>query len=132
MKNYTITALVSLAIGGAASHYYWPQLSKTSTSETTQNNITTETQEIIKPDGTKTVSTVTRDTSLRKERSTVVVAPPKPKWHVSVSATCDIGDLKCQKTLYGAQVEYNFVGPFSAGVRIDTNKQLGVVVGVSF
>ena len=131
MKYYLLIAVIAAASGAAITRTYFQQ-TKTIEVETVRNNIITETKEVIRTDGTKEVVTVTRDTSTRKSTDTKVVASSKPKWHATITATCSTHDLKCQSTLYGAQLEYNFVGPFSIGVRADTDKQLGIVLGLSF
>ena len=117
--------------GGAITKHYWPTIKNVET-EVVRNNIVTEVREVVKPNGTKETVTVVRDNSTSKSTNTKIEVPKKPQWHASISATCSTQDLKCQKTIYGAQLDYNFAGPFTIGVRADTEKQVGLTLGFSF
>lgn len=135
MKTNLIIAAICLLLGAALTKYYFPTLrTETKEVEVIRNNIVTEIREVVRQDGTKEIVTVVKDTSTKKstDTSTVLAAPPKPKWHATVSATRSPSDLFSAATIYGAQLDYNVLGPLSIGIRADTSKQIGLTLGVSF
>ena len=131
MKNYLIVALAAALSGAAITKYYWPTERSTEV-EVVRNNVVTETREITKADGTKEVVTVVTDKTTKKETATVVAVSTKPKYHVSISATRSLNYLTGGDVIYGAQLDYNVLGPVTLGVRADTSKQFGLVIGVAF
>lgn len=135
MKYYLATALVSVAIGATVTKFYYPTLQTvTETKEVVRNNVVTEIREVIRTDGSKEIITVTIDKTVKKETASVVAisAPPKPKYHASISATRSAEALLSDSMVYGAQIDYAILGPISVGIRADSTKQIGLVVGVAF
>lgn len=135
MIKYVIIILVSVAIGATITKLYYPTLQTvTETKEVVRNNVVTEVHEVIRTDGSKEIITVTVDKTVKKDTSSVVavVAPKLPQYHASISATRSTDALLNGDVVYGAQLDYNVIGPISVGVRADTSKQIGLVVGVAF
>lgn len=101
--------------------------------EVKQNNIITVTKEVKKPDGTVEIVTTTTDKSKEvseKKSDTVVSQARTNLYHVAIAADTLIkGD---DKKLYSLTVERVLISNFSAGLKVDTNKNVGVVLGVSF
>ena len=137
MNKYIIgaVAIVGIFIGG-----YQVGIStesKTSIVETEkevkQNNVITVTKEVKKPDGT--IETVTTTTDKSKEttekKSDIVVSQARNNlYHVAIAADTLIkGD---DKRLFSLTVERVIISNFSAGLKVDTNKNVGVVLGMSF
>lgn len=131
MRYYLIGVLAAATLGAGVTKYYWPN-NVTTEIEVIRNNIVTEVREIVRPDGSKETTTVTTDKTTKKETATQTTVALKPKYHASISATRSVDALTSDKTIYGAQLDYNILGPFTVGVRADTSKQVGLVVGVSF
>lgn len=135
MKLNLIIAALCLLIGAGVAKYYFPTLrTETKEVEVVKNNIVTEVREIIRTDGSKEVITVVKDTSTKKstDTSTVLAASPKPKWHATVSGSRSATDLLNAPLVYGAQIDYNILGPLTVGIRADSSKQVGLTIGVAF
>lgn len=131
LTKYIILFVVAAGAGSAVTKYYWPTTKNVGT-EVVRNNIITQVREVVRQDGTKEIVTVVTDTSTKKSKEVKTEVAKKPQWHATLSASCPIGDLRCTKTVYGAQLDYNFAGPFTIGVRADTENQVGITFGVSF
>lgn len=137
MKYYLATAVVAAVIGASITKYYYPTLQTvTETKEVVRNNVVTEIHEVTRTDGTKEVITVVIDKTVKKETASVVAtaAPLKPKYHASVSVTRSADELlnNGATMVYGAQLDYNVLGPISVGIRADSSKQIGLTLGVAF
>jgi len=111
--------------------------SKTSIVETEkevkQNNIITVIKEVKKSDGTvETVTTTTDKTKeiAEKKLAVSVIRPKNNLYHVSIAADTAIrGD---DKKRYSLSIDRVIISNFSAGLKIDTDKNIGVVLGISF
>lgn len=135
MKIYISIALIAAISGAALTKHYWPtQVTTTKEIEVVKTNVVTEVREVVRVDGTKETVTIIKDTSTKKSTDTTVAiaAPPKPLWNVSLSATRSSNELLHGKLIYGVQATYNLLGPFSLGARVDTEKQIGLVLGMEF
>ena len=126
------TALIAIALG-AGIYIGKSQFSKTVEveKEVTRTDVVTVVREVVKPDGTKETTSTTTDHSISKRdsTSTTSLAPRQPDWHVSVSYSKTFSD---PAPVYGLQVERRILGPFSLGVRADTEKTIGIVIGMEF
>ncbi len=128
---------ILIATFGAGIYLGKVQFSKTETvnveHEIVKNNVITVTHEVSHTDGTHEVITTVTDksTDAKAVKQTVVVAAPNlaSPYHISASASTDFTGYA---HVYGLQIERKILGPFSIGVRADTNKQIGIVVGYEF
>lgn len=134
-KVYTAIIIAAFGLGTYLGKSYFSQ-TKLETREVEveriKNNIVTVTREVVKPDGSKTIDTIVTDKSVEKKDSTTtktVVTASRPDWHISASASTDFKGLA---PVYGVQVERNVFGPFSLGVRLDTQRTVGIVIGMEF
>jgi hypothetical protein len=131
MRNYLIVAIVAAISGAAITKYYWPT-NKITEVAVTHTDIVTQVREVVRPDGTKEITTITTDKTVKKDTNTVVAVSSKPKYQASISATRPVEYLTGGPIIYGVQIDYNILGPITLGVRADTSKQVGLVVGVAF
>jgi hypothetical protein len=102
--------------------------------EQTQKNVVTIVKEVVRPDGSRETETTTTDKSkeTKDTKSSVsVVAPPRPDWHLSVAAQTKFNPIE-MKPIYGVQIERRILGPFSAGISVNTERSIGLVVGYEF
>lgn len=94
-----------------------------------KTDVVTVVKEVKRPDGTvETVSTTT-DRSVSKQDKQATTVQLVPQWHVSASATKDGWTAE---PVYGLQVEKRLVGAVSAGLRVDSKRNIGLVVGLEF
>ena len=133
-KVYTAAIVVALALG---IYIGKSQFSKTETveveREVIKRDVVTVVREVTMPDGTRSVETVTTDRSKERKDVTNVTtkATASPDWHVSVSASAArVSEIS--SPVYGVQLERRILGPFSLGARVQTDKQIGVVVSYEF
>lgn len=134
-KVYTALIVAALGLGIYIGKSYF---SKTQTveveKEVQKSDVVTVVHEIVKPDGSKETTSTTTDKSVTNKdakSSIVSVAPPPPNWHVSASYAVEPLSGSYQP-IYGLQVERRILGPFSVGVRAQSDKQIGVVVSYEF
>jgi hypothetical protein len=138
MKNkyIAIGAVVLLVLGYSIGRYITPPTEITKTEieerEVIKRDIVTVVKEVTRPDGTKETITETTDKSKEKRDKTVesLVSIPKEKqWHISAGverAKLDSVDI------YSLTVERRiFLGGY-AGVRVNTDKQIGLTIGYEF
>jgi hypothetical protein len=132
-KVYTAAIIAALGFGIYIGKSYY---SRTETveveKEVIRKDIQTVVREIVRPDGTRSTETVTTDKSKEKrdsQASTTVVAPPLPNWHISASYA---RTLENPAPVYGLQVEKRLLGPFSVGLRAQSDKYVGLVIGYEF
>lgn len=99
--------------------------------EVVRTDIVTVVREIIKPDGTKeTISTLTDKSVARKDSShSTSKAETSPNWHISASAA---RSLESAVPVYGLQIERRILGPISVGINVNSERQIGLVVGYEF
>jgi hypothetical protein len=123
----SIVAIVGLLIGGYAGRTLFPKV-ETKEIEKIQKDIVTIVKEIVKADGTKEVVTTITDHS--KENKVTTTVPQKvDNWHLSVS---DSKASLNSPDVYGIQIERKLMGPVSLGLRVQTDKVIGITMGVSF
>lgn len=101
--------------------------------EVVRNNVVTVTKEVTRPDGSKEIVTTSTDKTVSKAESDAKTVPTQPQWHLSASAVmADKPDFGAYKPVYGLQIEKQFLGPISLGLRVQTDKQIGAVIGYTF
>ena len=85
------------------------------------------TREIKQADGTVIKEVISRDlTEKEKDKKTVF---QKPQYKVSIIPQYSFDD---KKMVYGASVEKRISGPIFVGLYADTNKTVGISVGIEF
>lgn len=99
--------------------------------EVVRKDIVTVVKEVVRPDGTKETETISTDKSVEKSDKTVVMSAVNaaPNWFISASLERNSLD---GPSVYGVQVERRILGPFSLGVRVNTEKTVGLVIGMEF
>jgi hypothetical protein len=128
MKNYIITGCVCILLGLAAGSQLFPKVKeKTVEVEKIVKDIQTVTRIITKPDGTKEELITIVDRSKESKTNTKVIAATN--WHISIKGSRTISD---PTLVYGLQVERRIIGDLYLGASINTDKQIGATIGVSF
>lgn len=137
LKYALIAVLVVGVLSAVVTRFEFPQVqTKTTTVEHTINNdiihTVTVTKIVKEPSGEQTTtSTTTSDqdaTSVETQKQTAITYQA-PQWHLSGSASETIA---LTGPVYGLQAERRIIGPFFAGVRVDSKGYGGVVVGFDF
>lgn len=127
-KIYTVLIVVALGLGVFIGKSYYSQTKTVEIEkEIVRNDIII--REIIKPDGTKETITTDKSTSKRDSTNTQIVAVAKPDWHISASVSKNVNGLE---PIYGLQIERRILGPFSVGIRADSQKNIGLIIGYEF
>lgn len=141
-KTKVIIAALSLLVSFAVGRYTANVTKTVSTDKQTtvtddKNTETTTSTEIYKPDGTKTITTVTIDNSdttenhTDQEKTTQTVAKASAQYNLSI-----LGGIYAQSTInplvYGASINKEILGPVTGGAWILSNGTFGVSVGVNF
>jgi hypothetical protein len=136
MNHKIYTAIITTALGLGiyiGKSYYSATETKEVQVERVKNNIVTVVKEVVRPDGTKETNTTITDTSTEKKNSTTTSRDVQAiaAWHVSASYA--VQPLSgSYAPVYGVQVERRILGPFSVGVRLQSDKQIGIVVAYEF
>jgi hypothetical protein len=136
MNKYIIGAvvIVGIFIGG----YQVGISTKSSTSivetekEVKRNDITTVVKEIKKADGTIEIVTTTVDKTketIDKKLVAKVTEARKNLYHVAVASDHMI---KGTPGLYSLTIERELISSFTLGIKADTDKNVGVVLGFNF
>ncbi len=114
--------------------FYFTNNQKTRTEtiekEVIKNNVVTVTREIVNKDGSKTIETVVTDktqTNATKKETKVIVAMPKYLLNGGYGK-----DLSNNKDIYTVSVQKRVLPSVLAGVSVNTEKQIGLVIGVEF
>jgi len=132
MRNYIIIGLVCLVIGVAAGSALFPKV-KEKTVETEVERVVKDVQTVIKvvtrPDGTKEEVTTIIDKSKQSTDKTSTKIIAKNDWHISASGSRTFTDNSMTYTL---QVERRIIGDVFLGASVNSEKQVGLVVGLEF
>lgn len=133
MKSVLITAAISLLIGLGLGSQLFPKVeSKTVEVQTERvvKDVVTVIKVITRPDGSKEEVTTTTDKSkeAKNSKSSAIVAA-KADWHVSISAAKTLTEPEISYTI---MAEKRVLGNIFVGVSANTNKQIGVSVGLEF
>jgi hypothetical protein len=122
-----IACLVSLGVYLGATLF--PRVeTKTVEVERVQKDVVTVTKEVVRPDGTREIISTMTDKSKESSTKTATVMAPKD-WHISVS---DNRTSLTSADVYGLQIERRVLGDISMSVRVQTDKSVGLVVGLEF
>ncbi len=101
--------------------------------QVTRTDVVTVVKQIERPDGSKETLTTTTDKSVakRSDTSQTVLAPSRPLYALTASYSVNPveGNLM---PIYSVQLTKQFLGPFSLGLRVQSDKQVGLVVGWAF
>lgn len=117
--KYVITSIISAIAGAAILYWYMPQ---NSAETITKDRIITVTRTVKSPDGTVITDERKEENSTTKEK--VITADKSPDWHISIGS--DINRI------IKLEVSRRILGPITIGVYGDTNKTIGVGVGILF
>lgn len=140
MKNYILTAIVALLIGGAFGYYLMPSKIVTETKVVTvEKEVQVDTHKttvtVEKSDGTKTTTTVdnsvvntTQDTQ-STDNKTVKTNISKNVLNLSALAGYSFSTLS---PVYGLEVSKNLLGPITSGLWAMTNRSCGLSIGLNF
>lgn len=129
VKQLSVTCVILLLTGAAIDRYFFArEIVKTEIKDRviTKYQVVTQVKEIVRPDGTKVIDTVTTDNSVRAENreSSVSVVKKAPDWIVSGGASFD--------RAYTAQVYRRILGPVFVGASADTSGRVFGLVSVEF
>lgn len=135
-RNIAIVALAILALGYGIGRYVQAPREITKTEieevEVIRRDIVTVVKEITRPDGTKeTVTEIVDKTKEKKEyhAETLSVKPTEKQWHMSAGLE---RELSSTQNIYSVTVERRiFLGSY-AGLRVNTDKQIGIILGYEF
>ena len=142
LKNNVILIIVCIAIGAAVGYYIKPDRveTKIQTVEVVKEVKDTKTNEVkvevIKPDGTRTITThtntetkTTKDSTSKTEENRLV-ENKKSTLHVSLLSGVD--SISSPTLIYGGSISKNVLGPISVGGFGFTNGLFGVSIGLNF
>lgn len=92
-----------------------------------QTDIKTIIKEIVRPDGTTEKVTSIVDNSTKVEKKTI--STKQAQWLFNIGVRNSLTEWK---PIYSAQVQRRLAGPFYVGASADTDKQLGLYLGMEF
>lgn len=114
--------------------YYSTTQTKEIEKEVVRTDVVTVVKTVERPDGTKETTSTTTDKTVSKHDETKTATTASalaPQWHTSASAS--VARLsEISSPVYGIQVERRLLGPFSVGLRAQTDKYIGVALGFEF
>lgn len=120
-----LAVIISIGIAFAWGRYSAPK--NVETKEVVKKEIEYITREVKKPDGTIIKEVIQKDlTEKAKDNKTVY---EKPKYKAEIIPKYN---FETKKTTYGASVSKRFSGPIFVGVYGDTDKNVGVSLGIEF
>ncbi len=132
MKNILITSAIALLVGFGLGSQIFPSIKEKIVEiekEVIVKDIVTVTKVITKHDGTKEEVTTTTDKTKENKQTTNTKTVSKPDWHTSINAKRKIDN---PELVYGIQVERRILGEVFVGGSVNTQKEVGLSVGVSF
>lgn len=132
MRNYIITGLVCLVVGVLAGSVLFSKV-KEKTVETEVERVVKDVQTVIKvvtrPDGSREEVTTIVDKSKQSTDKTSTKIIAKNGWHISASGSRTFTD---SSMIYTLQVERRIIGDVFLGASVNSEKQVGLVVGLEF
>ena len=139
MKYQIIGAILLLAIGYGAGRYVQPAKvvtkTQTVTNDVIHDHIHTVIHTVTQPNGTTDSTTVVDNNSTEesntKSSSSTVTTYNKPQWKAQVLAGLPLNGQPLAP-IYGAGVERRIIGPISAGVWGNNNREAGLSVSLEF
>jgi hypothetical protein len=134
MNKKLLSALAVTLIVGLVSGYKWQESRCNVTSNTDiskeEKDVTTITEEIVSPDGTKKTTTTTKDKSKQTNISKEVIKiADKPKVKVNLLAGMSLTD---RSMVYGMEISKKVFDQLSVGVWGTSSKEVGISVGYEF
>jgi len=127
-KLAVVVALATLTLGVYLGRTYFPK-TQVVEKEVIKKDIQTVVKEIVRADGTKeTVTTIVDNSTESSSRTVQAPALPK-KW--KVGATVDKSSI-LGTPVYGVQIDRRIIGPVFAGIKVNTDKQIGIGISVEF
>lgn len=132
MKNYVIIAILSVFIGLGLGSYLFPRVQKEVVEvekEVIKKDVRTIIKEVIKKDGTKEVETVIIDNTKETKQSKSTETVLKPDWHANVGVS---HSFKEKDMVYSLTVERRIVGDLFVGATVNSEKTVGVTLGLEF
>ena len=139
MKYQIIGGILLLVIGFGLGKYTQPAkvITKTQvvTNDVVHDHIHTVVHTVVQPNGEKDTTTVvdnnsTEESSSQSSSSTVTTYN-KPQWKAQVLAGLPLNGQPLAP-IYGAGVERRIIGPISAGVWGNNNREAGLSVSLEF
>lgn len=151
-----ILAIIALVVSYAFGYYESPEKIKTETkiveveSKTkktdsdTNKHKDTKTTEVIKPDGTKTITTTVTEDTNRKSDSTATddtkkmeditkeVTKSGSRLNLAILTGVNFSNLTSNPIIYGGSVSRNLIGPITLGIWGLTNSTAGASIGLQF
>lgn len=135
--KYIVASLVAvLLIGYSIGRYVNPpkEITKVEVQEreVVRKDVQTIVKEITRPDGTKETVTETTDKSVEKKDKSIesiAIKPLEKQWHASLGAERNFTE---EKNIYSMTIERRIFLSGFAGVRVNTEKEVGLVLGMEF
>ncbi len=136
LKSTLILALIVTIVSAGLTRYLFPRIETQTVDvvhEVIKKDIRTITKIVEKPDGTKetTIDETDKSTDKKTEKHTETTYQNKD-WQVAGTAETDYTQLQEVKLDYGVHIQRRILGPFYLGALINTNKQVGVSLGLEF
>lgn len=125
-----IALLVALAIGYSLGRYLQPPEIRIEEREVTIHHDTVTTiREIVHVDGSKEIVTIIDDKTKEESTTKTETSTMRPQWLVTAGF-----NPKCVTTgyLYEVSVSRRVLGPIMVGVFANTDKNIGLNVGLEF
>jgi hypothetical protein len=122
--------IVSFIVGAGLGYYLKkPQtIEKQTEIEVVKKDVVTVVKEITKPDGSKEIVTTTTDRSQEnRAKDKVIKTQPKRDWKISASV-----EKNDKREFYGLGIEKRIFDNIWVGVKANTDKSVGITVGVEF
>src|SRR6185312_5008347 len=124
LKQGAAASVILLAAGGAIDHWYIGGGTVTKTQYVdrvvTQYQVVTQTNTVVKPDGSKIITEVVTDNTRKTEidKGSTVIKTAAPNWHV----VGGFGYNYQLQPIYTAAVERRILGPVFVGVQASSEK----------
>lgn len=135
-RNIAIAGAVLLCLGYGIGRYVQPPKEVTHTEveerEVIRKDVTTIVREVTRPDGTKEIVTEIVDKTKEKKESrqeTTISKPVEKQWHAAVGLE---RELSSTTNIYSVTVERRVFLDAYVGLRVNTEKQVGITVGYEF
>lgn len=131
LKIASVTLLLGVALGAIVAKTYFPEVKEVQTEkEIIKTDVKVVTRVVERPDGTKeTIIESTDKTVKREDKTSSKTNRKQPDYKANVIVKYSFED---KKESYGALVETRLAGPLFLGVYGDTEKNVGVSVGLEF
>lgn len=130
LKIGIIAIIAAFAVGLYTGKQYFPRTVETQTErEVLRKDVVVVTKEIVRPDGTKEIVTTSTDKSVQKNDKQISVTKTAPNWRASTSIS---RSSLAGNNIYAVTVERRVLSNVFVGVTGNTDKTLGLVLGIEF